>query len=714
MILRSFLACALVFTQGPLLFGADYIKEHVYDDSVHQDESLVNVRLINNRWPDCTTLETAIQSIFRIEGVTEKSDHQKALALWKWYRILVSSLGGGYAYEEGSGKPRIVRDPHKIFTVYGHHQCDGLSWAMVPLWRAAGYIAHDCPSWGHTTAALRYKDDDGEYRFHNFDPQARFYYWDDTRKIVGTRTMPVASHSVVYRHITTPINLHSLRTSLRIGEVIERRWDNTNHIVPSGKDKVAAIEKNKWKYYTYEPGKTKGIFSAVGEEVQTLEIDATPERFAKQLYDGSVNTACSGGKLHPKKASEKAVFIYRLAPPYVVADAKVEATLFKSADQDICELSFSHDGKTWKPLAKMEKKGEQKVELDVGFEAYMQKKPNAYTWYDMFVKAELKTDGAPTGVGMKSMKLTAIRMLNKRTLPNLRPGENVLKVVADKLDPKQALEVEIKYTVKGKAFTEKRSIGTFPHYFKIEVKDAVPYIPKSKKMYDEYFNVGDLKMVSYKMRLVPAAKAGEASPSLAENDVVAKFKASSPHPADLNRKKNMKNVSTHIRQVNGFFPQSVERKEDEKKMNELINGKWKWRNIEALGNYPAAVDALLKKLPSANGDITLFIVKALAQIGDKKAIGPLLAKWERVPRGGPGTRYIPDALAALGATEAVPALIAPLSRVRFDYRFHIAHALGILGGEEAKKTLKDLAENDPLRAIREYAGECLAKLEAGK
>jgi hypothetical protein len=74
----------------------------------------------------------------RIEGA--KTGQEKALALWKWFRILVSPTGGGYVYEVPD---RIVNDPHKIFTVYGHHQCDGQSWAMVSLWRAAGLIALD-------------------------------------------------------------------------------------------------------------------------------------------------------------------------------------------------------------------------------------------------------------------------------------------------------------------------------------------------------------------------------------------------------------------------------------------------------------------------------------------------------------------------------------------------------------------------------------------
>ena len=134
---------AALAAAGSVSLGADkmeYPQEEVYDTSVHSDEVLVNVNVVSNRWPDCMTLKSAIEDIFRLEGVQDKRDEEKALALWKWFRILVSGTGGAYAYEQETNWKRPVFDPHKIFTVYGHHQCDGQSWAMVPLWRAAGYM----------------------------------------------------------------------------------------------------------------------------------------------------------------------------------------------------------------------------------------------------------------------------------------------------------------------------------------------------------------------------------------------------------------------------------------------------------------------------------------------------------------------------------------------------------------------------------------------
>ncbi len=238
---------------------------------------------------------------------------------------------------------------------------------MVALWRAAGYMALDECNLGHTTAALRYRDADGNLRYHSFDPQRRYYHWDDQNQRVATRSIPVI-RGMVYRHLTAPRELHSLRTSLRVGEGLRRQWQNEGHVVPSGKDKLAAAAEN---YYAYTPGKTNGVYAAVGEETQVFVPEIRPETFARSLYEGSRNTACSkadDGKatLHPQKAGETAEFIYRLAPPYVVADASCEATLYKAEQADLCRLLYSTDGAHWTPLYTKEKSGQEHVDYRPG------------------------------------------------------------------------------------------------------------------------------------------------------------------------------------------------------------------------------------------------------------------------------------------------------------------------------------------------------------
>jgi hypothetical protein len=732
MMRQEFVAGLLLLCSGPWMSlgaaaetpgdAAGYLREHVYDTSVHADEALVNVRLAADRWPDCTTLESAVADIFRLEGVANKPDQDKALALWKWFRILVSGTGGYYAYEGPRGREALCADPHKIFAVYGHHQCDGQSWAMVALWRAAGYMALDECTLGHTTAALRYRDADGNLRYHTFDPQHRYFHWDAQNQRVATRSIP-AMRGMVYRHLTAPRELHSLRTALRLGETVRRQWQNEGHVVPSGKDKAAAAQQN---YYAWSPGKTSGVYAAVGQETQVFVPEMRPETFAKSLYEGSRNTACfaaEGGKaaLHPQKAGEAAEFIYRMAPPYVVADASCEVTFSKEQPADLCRLLISTDGVQWTPVYTKEQAGQEHVVIDLGRQAWTKGLPNVYTTYDFLLKLELQTQGDVRKVAIQDLRIVAHRMLNKRTLPNLRPGENVIKVTADRLANGLCLELSTEYYVDGdgrnqmRMIRDTRWIRRFPHYFRINVGNAPEEV---RENYDQHFNEGHVRMGAITMRLRPIDRelAARSDDSQVERPDDGAFARSSPHPADLARRQPAERPERDVRETSGFFPQSDEVRDDDQAVQALLrdlrNGatERRWVAAEDLGAYPKALDALLEALPGADPDLTLFLCKALARLKDKRAVAPLLAKWKRAPSGAPGTRYVPDVLAAIGERSVVPALVAPLKKCRFDYRFHIAHALGILGGPEAERALEDLARNDPFPAVREEAASGLEAL----
>jgi len=691
--------------------GPAFPAEEMHPADVGADEAVTNLRIANNRWVDCFDDSTAIRDMFRIEGVADKGDQQKALALWKWFRILVSATCGGYCYEtDAAGREGIVMDPHKIFTVYGHHQCDGQSWAMVPLWRAAGYVAFDECHLGHTIASLRYQDADGHYRFHDFDPQHRFYYWDQDKHIVGTWTMPLL-RGRVHRHLLAPQVVHDLRRSLRTGETIELLWNNEGHVVPAGKQ-LRAVELPR--DYAYSPGKTNGVYAAVGQETQTLVAELSPQRFAQPLYRGSENVAASvpaAGRavLHPARKGAPGVFIYRLISPYVAVDAVVEATLVKGQAGDTCRLWLSRDGgRAWLPIHACQAAGIEKVKIGLGTAARAAGKPHVYTAYDFFIKAEFASAADEHGVGMNDLKIVVYRQCNKRTLPNLMPGENCFRVTFDRLSEGKALELAVSYSVAGRARQVVNRAAAGPFGFRIDTGE-VP--EKWLRNYDQAFNVGALRMESLKLRLVDAAAARPDPSDPVASD--AKFRQPSPHPADMTAIEVVQQPETDPMQTSGFFPQSRVILRDPKAMDvlaeQLKHGKEMehWVAAEDLGNYPQAVDILLAELPRANSDLKLHICKALAQIRDKRAIGPLLELWSEVPRGTPGTRYIPDVLAAIGDAGVVPALVAPLHRLRFDYRFHIADALGKLGGPQARAALAELAERDPLPAIRQHAKEML-------
>lgn len=699
-----------------------YLREQILDTRVGRDEALVNVRLAADGWPDCYSLKSAIGDIWRLEGVSESGGQEKALALWKWFRILVSGAkgAGGYVYEGRRNKPKPVFAPHRIFTCYGHHQCDGQSWAMTGLWQAAGMMALDECHWGHTAAALRYRDRDGHYRYHVFDPQRKHYHWDPVNGRVGTWKLPVMT-GTVFRHLVSSRRVHSLRTSLRVGERLVRSWENRGYVIPAGRDIRKALKK---PYYAWKPGRSDGVYAAVGEEAQVFEPGRDPARYAAALFDGSANAAFSpSGKgrpaLHPAEAGKPAFFVYRLASPYPVADARVEVKMIKSDPQDICRLWISTDGKIWRRIVEQVYLGEKQYALNIGRDARFTRRPDVYSSYSFMLKVECSTKNEVRSVGVRDLRVTAWRQLSKRVLPHLRPGGNVLRLTADRLADGLALELELDYSVGGKPLSIRQLVGSFPHYFEVRIPPDVP--ETVRKRYDESWNDGAVRMSSIRMRLVPR-EGRKLSLSMPADEAGARFAGPRPHPADLSAPKPVKVTETDPAQTSGFFPQrSAPRKVapmSDAKMRELIAGmdskdyKVRWRSAEELGGCPRALPALLEKLPGAGRDLTLFICKALAEIKDRRAVGPLLEKWKQPRRRSPGTRHIPDVLAVIGDRRAVPHLVGALPKLRFDFRLHVARALGILGGRQAETALEDMAKNDPFAAVREEAARALERLRA--
>jgi hypothetical protein len=306
------------------------------------------------------------------------------------------------------------------------------------------------------------------------------------------------------------------------------------------------------------------------------------------------------------------------------------------------------------------------------------------------------------------------------------PGANVFRVTFDKLDTNHALKLQLNYVKGGKTIRQTHVIGESPYYFSIDLPDFK--LREVERYYDQEFGKEEVMMRSYSLRVVPR-KGTAIGRSLSADQAEAAFSKACPHPYVAVNRLNQKIIKDarreqHPRQTSGFLPQSVERREPDDRMKELIkqvrdevsrNGGHSprvWVACQELGNYPAAVDFLIEILPRTQIDMTIYACKALAQIGDKKAIPALLAKWKKHgQRGAPGTRYIPDALVACGAgPQVVPALVAPLKTMRFDFRFHVAHALGKIGGPGAVTTLEDLAEGDPFAAVRAEAKRGLRQL----
>lgn len=109
----------------------------------------------------------------------------------------------------------------------------------------------------------------------------------------------------------------------------------------------------------------------------------------------------------------------------------------------------------------------------------------------------------------------------------------------------------------------------------------------------------------------------------------------------------------------------------------------------------AAVDSLLELLPPGrDAEMRSLAVYALGEIGDERATEPLLGILVDEGESAKLRAEAADALATLGAREAVPELLRCLESEAAELRFWAVHALGKLGTAAVLPPLRRIAEHD--------------------
>ena len=109
---------------------------------VHLAEARAQIKgplVVSDRWPQCTDLNTWARDIWRLDGVTNGTEKQKAVSLFHWVRLfnrLNCEARGGmtHAFEGPFGAEVNARDLHKHLFVYGWGFCDTHSIIAEGVW----------------------------------------------------------------------------------------------------------------------------------------------------------------------------------------------------------------------------------------------------------------------------------------------------------------------------------------------------------------------------------------------------------------------------------------------------------------------------------------------------------------------------------------------------------------------------------------------------
>jgi hypothetical protein len=105
--------------------------------SLHADSRVVSGPLVvSDNWPECTSLETWMRDIMRLEKVENASETAQAKVFFRWLRLFSKMATGGMlqAHEGFYGRERYVLDAHKNLFVYGWGYCDTHSRIAEAAW----------------------------------------------------------------------------------------------------------------------------------------------------------------------------------------------------------------------------------------------------------------------------------------------------------------------------------------------------------------------------------------------------------------------------------------------------------------------------------------------------------------------------------------------------------------------------------------------------
>ena len=425
---------------------------------------VANIKVVNDRAPDCSSLEALVASISR----DCKTDDEKAIAIYNACRYLYYH----HAYPNEPGGVSAL----KMINVYGWGLCGGQHSVLAAVWEKAGFKWRYRGWPGHTTVECFYGG-----RWHYFDTFLKFYCWMPDGNAPGGRT--VAGQQDIKANPSLVSDAFVFDQERKVWYQKENRFeflrDKANWTAPAflvcgdelpgviagckansdagsprgwasvkfddpnystainlGVGYALTLDWDKVEDAWYFRGMKRGPFHSCGDKnyrncpaigpilepyagkdrrqtwsngTLTFKPDLRSDACLASLQQADnvarpvASSGYPGGALKPKDAAKPASFVVEMASPYVVAKASGKL----AGDDAKAELSL--DGKAWAPadLANLT--------------------PAANGAYRYLVRVTFQKP-------VTAVELTSVVQHNQEALPYLAPGENKLTVTADNPD----------------------------------------------------------------------------------------------------------------------------------------------------------------------------------------------------------------------------------------------------------------------------------------
>jgi len=441
-------------------------------------ESLRNVKVVNDRAPDCSSLKSIVDTVTR--GC--KTDDERVIAIYNFCRY--NHYHHAYPTEPG-GISAL-----KFINVYGWGLCGGQHAVMSALWEAAGYKWRFRGWRGHTTVEVFYGG-----RWHYLDTFLKFYAWMPDPQSPGGRTIADqeslkanpqwvtdalqmdAARKVLYLkdnrfdyagdkvNWTAPAFLvcgdtisgvisglktsrnsgsprgwggmkfddenYSTAVNLSPGYSLSLRWDKDDDAFYFRGRKQGPHHTCGDKDYRNCPaiGPILEPYNALGRPrtwsngTLTFKPNLGNDTFLADLKQAD-NVALRGGALHPKEPKQPGVLAIEMASPYVVAKATGKIV------SEGAKIEVSKDGQSYAAA--------NLAELT----------PTVAGLYRYTIRV---TFSKP----ITAIELTSVVQHNQEALPYLAPGRNKVTISADDSKPlgKNRLVVTYAYCLGSRSAT---------------------------------------------------------------------------------------------------------------------------------------------------------------------------------------------------------------------------------------------------------------------
>jgi hypothetical protein len=387
---------------------------------------IVNPWVIVNGQRNWRTAKDIADSALRAFGdPAAMTDADKARAIWEFQRR--------HRFHATPGDLE-VRDPVKMFNVYGYSLCGDNAPVLSDLWRLAGLKTRRGFAMGHCVSEVWY---DGAW--HMLDADESILFLERDNRTVASEKTVARDHDLARRSYESDVlpglypydhghsgdypshANHSMAMTLRPGEAIEWRWAHEGKHHHSPAPSIYSLERTELSRW----GENAWATLCNGKWAYAPNL-RTPAGRAGAGTEGVVWGSRAKDAAASARPGSAAALTWKLSAPYVIVGGKVTAKV-RTGRRGAVVLSVSRGAQQWVELARVERAGTTVLSesLDAQF-------PNeGAPLYGYWLRAELQSAAGDSPAGLDSIVIENDLQMAPLSLPSLELGENRITYTDD-------------------------------------------------------------------------------------------------------------------------------------------------------------------------------------------------------------------------------------------------------------------------------------------